>query len=37
MVDRYHRAAKDGYLEVLKEATKKDCNLRDEEGMTPTL
>ena len=37
MTDRYHRAARDGYLEVLKEATKKDCNSRDEDGMTPTL
>ena len=37
MVDRYHRAARDGYLEVLKETTKKDCNSRDEDGMTPTL
>ena len=24
MADRYHRAAQDGYLEVLREATKKD-------------
>ena len=37
MTDRYHRAARDGYLEVLREATKKDCNSRDEDGMTPTL
>ena len=37
MADRYHRAAQDGYLEVLREATKKDTNLKDEEGMTPTL
>ena len=37
MADRYHRAARDGYLEVLKETTKKDCNSRDEDGMTPTL
>ena len=27
----------DGYLEVLREATKKDCNAKDEDGMTPTL
>ncbi|KAJ8956702.1 hypothetical protein NQ318_014057 [Aromia moschata] len=32
-----YRAAKDGLLEVLKEATKRDCNCRDEQGMTPTL
>lgn len=31
------RAARDGALEILKEATKKDCNMRDEGGMTPTL
>ncbi|XP_060522988.1 pre-mRNA splicing regulator USH1G isoform X2 [Cylas formicarius] len=31
------RAAKDGLLEVLKEATNRDCNGRDEQGMTPTL
>ena len=37
MADRYHRAAQDGYLEVLREATKKDCNTKDEDGMTPTL
>ena len=32
-----HRAARDGYLEALKEATRKDCNAKDEDGMTPTL
>ena len=31
------RAARDGYLDALKEATKKDCNSKDEDGMTPTL
>lgn len=31
------RAAKDGLLEILKEATRKDCNQKDEDGMTPTL
>ncbi|XP_035670509.1 Usher syndrome type-1G protein homolog [Branchiostoma floridae] len=34
---RFHRAARDGYLDLLKEATRKDCNERDELGMTPTL
>lgn len=34
---RYHRAAQDGLLDILKEATKRDCNLKDEDGMTPTL
>lgn len=31
------RAARDGYLDALKEATRKDCNSKDEDGMTPTL
>uniref|UniRef100_A0A3P8T4F3 USH1 protein network component sans n=1 Tax=Amphiprion percula TaxID=161767 RepID=A0A3P8T4F3_AMPPE len=37
MNDRYHRAARDGYLDVLKEAARKDLNAPDEDGMTPTL
>ncbi|XP_068162086.1 pre-mRNA splicing regulator USH1G-like [Antennarius striatus] len=37
MNDRYHRAARDGYLAVLKEATRKELNAPDEDGMTPTL
>ncbi|XP_028332137.1 Usher syndrome type-1G protein homolog [Gouania willdenowi] len=37
MTDRYHRAARDGYLDVLKEATRKELNAQDEDGMTPTL
>ncbi|XP_045604686.1 pre-mRNA splicing regulator USH1G isoform X2 [Procambarus clarkii] len=37
MSDRFHRAARDGYLEVLKEATRRDCNHPDEDGLTPTL
>lgn len=35
--DRFHKAAEDGVLEILKEATSRDCNGRDERGMTPTL
>ncbi|CAG9786299.1 unnamed protein product [Diatraea saccharalis] len=35
--DRVSRAAKDGLLEVLREATRKECNNKDESGMTPTL
>lgn len=31
------RAAKENILEILKEATRKDCNARDDGGMTPTL
>jgi len=37
MVDRFHKAARDGYLDALREATRKDCNAKDEDGMTPTL
>ncbi|XP_043945583.1 ankyrin repeat and SAM domain-containing protein 4B [Protopterus annectens] len=37
MSTRYHKSAIDGYLELLKEATKKDLNTADEDGMTPTL
>ncbi|KFV85671.1 Ankyrin repeat and SAM domain-containing protein 4B [Struthio camelus australis] len=37
MSTRYHKAAADGNLELLKEATRKDLNTLDEDGMTPTL
>ncbi|XP_034050355.1 Usher syndrome type-1G protein homolog [Thalassophryne amazonica] len=37
MNERYHRAARDGFLDVLKEATRKELNATDEDGMTPTL
>ncbi|KAI7796735.1 putative Usher syndrome type-1G protein-like [Triplophysa rosa] len=37
MNDKYHRAARDGHLELLKEATRKDLNAPDDDGMTPTL
>ncbi|NWR63470.1 ANS4B protein, partial [Bucorvus abyssinicus] len=37
MSSRYHKAAADGNLELLKEATRKDLNTSDEDGMTPTL
>ncbi|KAG7275859.1 hypothetical protein CRUP_033272 [Coryphaenoides rupestris] len=37
MNDRYHRAARDGYLDVLKEASRRELNAPDEDGMTPTL
>ncbi|RLU26527.1 hypothetical protein DMN91_000323 [Ooceraea biroi] len=36
-IDRFHKAAREGALDILKEATRKDCNARDEGGMTPTL
>lgn len=35
--ERYHKAARDSNLEILKESTRKDCNARDDGGMTPTL
>lgn len=35
--ERFHKAAQDGALDILKEATRKDCNSRDDGGMTPTL
>lgn len=31
------RAAKDGLLDVLKEATRKDANAKDDDSMTPVL
>ncbi|CAH0774182.1 unnamed protein product [Bemisia tabaci] len=37
MSTRYHKAAQDGNLDVLRETTKRDCNAKDEDGMTPTL
>ncbi|NWI62950.1 ANS4B protein, partial [Todus mexicanus] len=37
MSSRYHKAAGDGNLDLLKEATRKDLNASDEDGMTPTL
>ncbi|KAJ8013501.1 hypothetical protein DPEC_G00030440 [Dallia pectoralis] len=37
MTDRFHRAARDGYLDLLREATRKELNAPDEDGMTPTL
>lgn len=36
-MSRYHKAATDGNLDLLKEATRKDLNTTDEDGMTPTL
>ena len=35
--DRYHRAARDGLQDILREANRKDCNTPDEDGLTPTL
>ncbi|XP_059614038.1 pre-mRNA splicing regulator USH1G [Phlebotomus argentipes] len=33
--DRFHKAARDGLLDVLKEGTAKELNTRDATGMTP--
>uniref|UniRef100_A0A182QTZ5 SAM domain-containing protein n=1 Tax=Anopheles farauti TaxID=69004 RepID=A0A182QTZ5_9DIPT len=35
--DRVHRAAKDGLLDVLREATRSEANAKDVDGMTPVL
>lgn len=37
MISNCQRAAKDGLVDILKEATRRDCNARDDDGMTPTL
>lgn len=37
MADRFINAAKDGYIDILREATKRDLNMPDEDGMTATL
>ena len=35
MGDIFHKAARDSVLELLKTATKRDANRRDEDGMSP--
>ncbi|XP_049292449.1 Usher syndrome type-1G protein homolog isoform X2 [Anopheles funestus] len=35
--DRIHRAAKDGLVDVLREATRSEANAKDIDGMTPVL
>ncbi|GAA6066334.1 Usher syndrome type-1G protein homolog, partial [Tachysurus ichikawai] len=37
MNNRYHQAARDGHVTLLKEATRKELNAEDEDGMTPVL
>lgn len=34
--DRFHQAARDNHIDLLREATRKDSNRPDEDGMTPT-
>lgn len=36
MDERFHRAARDGYLDKLREANRKEVNQPDEDGNTPT-
>ncbi|KAI5606735.1 Usher syndrome type-1G protein-like [Silurus asotus] len=37
MNNRYHRAARDGHVTLLKEASRKELNAEDEDGMSPVL
>ena len=34
--ERIRKAARDGYLDILRDATRKECNTADEDGMTAT-
>lgn len=36
MSDTFHKAAQDGYLDIIRNATRRDCDRRDENGLTPT-
>lgn len=35
--DRFHRAARDGHLDLLQEGNRKELNQQDEDGMTPAM
>lgn len=35
--DRFHVAAEEGKMSVLRQTAKRDCNRQDDVGMTPTL
>ena len=35
-MEKFHRAARDGYLDMLREANRKEVNEGDEDGNTPT-
>ena len=37
MTDKFHRAARDGYLDILREANKREMNCPDEDGCTPPM
>ena len=34
--ERIRKAARDGYLDLLRDVTRKECNAPDEDGMTAT-
>ena len=36
MAEKFHRAAGDGYLDILRSANRKEMNQPDEDGNTPT-
>ncbi|PAA58160.1 hypothetical protein BOX15_Mlig022693g1 [Macrostomum lignano] len=35
--ERFHQAAKDNYLDLLREATRSECDAVDDNGMTPVM
>ena len=37
MSEKYHRAARDGYLDILRDGNRKEMNTPDEDGCTPTM
>lgn len=34
---RYHEAARDGFLDILRQGNRRDMSERDDDGMTPVL
>jgi len=37
MADKFHRAARDGYLDLLRDANRREMNSTDEDGRTPAM
>lgn len=37
MGDQFHQAARDGYLDILRNGNRKQMNSPDEDGCTPTM
>jgi len=37
MAEKFHRAARDGYLDLLRNANRKEMNTTDEDGRTPAM